>query len=170
MREVFRPIKGYEGLYEVSNLGNVKSLGNGKSRNPNLCRERILKSVKNNKGYLYINLCRNGNAKIGKIARLVAIAFIPNPENLPELNHKNSLKHDNRVQNLEWCNQRYNRNHYHQTQNTSSKYPGVSWNKRCQKWHALLNINCRSKHLGYFTDEKKAVEAYRNAVKELEVA
>lgn len=100
MREIWKSIKGWEGLYEVSNLGNVKSLKYGK--------ERILKPGKHKDGYLRINLSNNGRRKNFSIHRLVAEVFISNPYKLPEVNHKDENKLNNRVDNLEWCNRQYN--------------------------------------------------------------
>ena len=106
--EIWRDIKGYEGLYQVSNLGRVKSLGNGCS---NASKERILKPFIDNregKGYLRVTLCKNGKTKRFQVHRLVAEAFIPNPNNLPFINHKSEIKSQNNVENLEWCDQKYN--------------------------------------------------------------
>lgn len=101
MTEVWKDIDGYEG-YQVSNLGNVKSL-NYKCTG----KERILSpGIKN--GYLYVGLCKDGKRKDYYIHRLVAEAFIPNPFKLPCVNHKNEDKTDNRVENLEWCTYSYN--------------------------------------------------------------
>lgn len=97
--EEWRPICGFEGLYEVSNLGRVKSL---KDRYGNL-REKILKQIQNDKGYLKVNLA-NGKRKTSTVHRLVALSFIPNPNNLPTVNHINEDKTDNCVYNLEWMN------------------------------------------------------------------
>lgn len=112
MKEIFKPIKGYEGLYEVSNLGNVKSvckngkgIGIGKSR-----KEVILKPIMN-KGYLRVNLSKNGVIKHFSIHRLVAEAFLPNPNNYPEVNHKDENKTNNTIDNLEWCDSKYNNNY-----------------------------------------------------------
>ena len=104
--EIYKDIEGYEGLYQVSNLGNVKSLGNDKKR-----KEKILKPNKNNRGYLYVGLCKQGKIKMCKIHRLVAKAFIPNPNNYEEINHLNESKIDNRASNLEWCDHKYNINY-----------------------------------------------------------
>ena len=103
--EIYKDIEGYEGLYQVSNLGNVKSLGNDKKR-----KEKILKPNKNNRGYLYVGLYKDGKVK-HYIHRLVAQAFLQNPNNLPEINHKDEDKTNNHVTNLEWCDRKYNINY-----------------------------------------------------------
>ena len=104
--EIWKDIEGYEGLYQVSNLGRVKSLGNNKTR-----KEKILKSTKNTNGYLEVQLCKEGKHKKYLTHRLVAQAFIPNPNNLLEVNHINEDKTDNRVDNLEYCDRKYNCNY-----------------------------------------------------------
>ena len=103
--EIWKPIKDYEGLYEVSNLGRVKSLnyrGTGK--------ERILKNTERSNGYLAIGLIKNGKTKMFRVHRLVAEAFIPNPENKPCVDHINTIKNDNRVENLRWVTCEENNN------------------------------------------------------------
>ena len=103
MREEWRDIKGYEGKYMVSNLGRVKSLNYS-----NTGKEGILNARDNGKGYLRVILWKDGKDKKYRINRLVAQAFIPNPDNLPEVNHKDEDKTNNRVDNLEWCSRQYN--------------------------------------------------------------
>lgn len=103
MHEEWRDIEGYEGLYQVSNLGNVKSLNYGRSK--------IRKPVHTKNGYIDMMLCKNGKCKHHLVHRLVAIAFIPNPDNLPFINHKDENKHNNRANNLEWCTREYNSNY-----------------------------------------------------------
>lgn len=106
--EVWKDIEGYEGLYQVSDKGRVKSLGNGKSGNS---KKKILKASKTGGGYMLVNLCKEGNIKHYTIHRLVAQAFIDNPDNLPEVNHKDENKENNAVNNLEWCTKEYNINY-----------------------------------------------------------
>ena len=104
--ETWRDIEGYEGLYQVSDFGDVRRLaGNG-------CKKtRVLKPAKYGCGYLYVNFCKNNKVKKHKIHRLVATAFIPNLYNLPEVNHIDEDKTNNRVDNLEWCTSKQNCNH-----------------------------------------------------------
>lgn len=102
--EIWKPVVGYEGLYEVSNTGNVKSLGNKVWKNA-----RILKpQVRGKSGYLFVRLSKDGQAKGINIHRLVAETFIPNPLNLPIVNHKDENRTNNHVDNLEWCTVSYN--------------------------------------------------------------
>lgn len=101
--EIWRDIEGYEGLYQVSNLGRVKSLGNDKTK-----KEKILKFGKNKDGYLFVVLCKEGKRKNYTIHRLVANAFIKNPSNLTCINHIDEDKTNNLVSNLEWCDIAYN--------------------------------------------------------------
>lgn len=98
MNENWTAVPGYEGLYEVSNLGNFKTLG---GRIGSWHKRPIKMRVKKD-GYLYARLCRNSSPKDFGAHRLVALAYIPNPENKKEVNHKNSNPQDNQVENLEW--------------------------------------------------------------------
>ena len=101
--EHWKSITGYDGLYEVSDLGRVKSLKYGK--------ERILKPRETHGGYLKVALCKDGKVEQSKIHRLVAKAFIPNPNNLETVNHKDEVKTNNTVSNLEWMSQKDNINY-----------------------------------------------------------
>lgn len=103
--EIWKDIKGYEGLYQVSNLGNIKSLKR------NTTHERILVPRVGRDGYKYVGLCKDGIIKTKKIHRLVAETFIPNPTNLSQINHKDGNKINNLLENLEWCNASYNQKH-----------------------------------------------------------
>lgn len=114
--EEWRDIEGYEGLYQVSNEGRVKSLpkewigGNGAKLRK---EETILKSGGTcwNRKYQMVVLCKNGKQKNMKVHRIVAQAFIPNPENKPFINHKDENPENNKVENLEWCDSKYNNNY-----------------------------------------------------------
>ena len=97
MEEIWKDIKGYEGLYQVSNMGRVKSL-----RNNIILRQGITM------GYKRVLLYTNNSPKNYYIHRLVAMAFIPNPDNLPQVNHKDEDKANNCISNLEWCDCKYN--------------------------------------------------------------
>lgn len=112
--EVWKDIQGYEGLYQISNFGNVKSLERYKKNNggsKTLIAETILKQSKNNRGYCRIYLCKDSNKKAFSVHRLVADAFVPNPNNLTEVNHKDENKENNCFDNLEWCDCNYNINY-----------------------------------------------------------
>lgn len=108
--EIWKDIEGYEGLYQVSNLGNVKNNKN-----------KIMKLAKEKNGYLRINLSKNGFKKRMSIHKLVAMTFIPNPNNYPQINHKDENKQNNCVDNLEWCTQIYNINYGNATKKHSKR-------------------------------------------------
>ena len=100
MEEIWKDIKGYEGLYQVSNMGNVRSLMYNK--------HKILKPHKTENGYLQVFLYKDKKRSVFLLHRIVAKAFLPNNNNLPQLNHINEIKSDNRLENLEWCDNSYN--------------------------------------------------------------
>lgn len=106
MEEIWKDIPGYEGIYQVSNLGNVKSLNylkRGYSQN--------LKFKTNNQGYYWVQLWNNGNYENKLVHRIVAETFIKNPFNLPIINHKDENPRNCNVKNLEWCDHKYNVNY-----------------------------------------------------------
>ena len=108
MQEIWKDIRGYEGYYQVSNFGNVRSMDRVDSYCRNL-KGRILKL--SNGIYKSVTLSINNVCKNYNVHRLVAEAFIPNPDNLPCINHKDEDKHNNNVNNLEWCTYGYNNNY-----------------------------------------------------------
>ena len=109
--EIWKDVKGFEGLYQVSDMGRVRSLDRtvqSKRGWHKFVKGIILKQAKHHYGYLQVSLRRNNQSKSVWVHSLVAQAFIPNPDNLPIINHKSEIKTDNRVENLEWCDVRYN--------------------------------------------------------------
>ena len=139
MTEIWKTIKDYPN-YQISNLGRVKSLGNNKTR-----KEKILKSYKNNKGYLKVDLYKEGVIKKYYIHRLVASAFLDNPNNLPQVNHKDEDKTNNCVDNLEFCTSQYNINYGTRTkkQIKSKSKTILQFTKQdefVKKWDNLIQI------------------------------
>ena len=143
MEEIWHDIEGYEGLYQISNKGRVKSLYKGS--------ERILRPGWTTGGYLFVVLCKNGNKKKLKIHRLVAEAFIPytglNPDSTEikgriEINHKSEIKTDNRVENLEWCDRQYNNNYGTHNEKLSRKILQYSKSGEfIKEWPSALEVN-----------------------------
>lgn len=116
--EVWKDVVGYEGLYQVSNLGRVKSVERYKDNNgtKQLVKERILKQGENKKGgYLKVDLWKNNKSKTLYVHRLVAIAFIDNPTNKPTVNHIDGNHKNNHVSNLEWATQKEQNEHIYKT-------------------------------------------------------
>ena len=144
MTEVWCTIKGYESQYQVSDQGRVRSLKFGK--------ERILKPGITTDGYLIVGLCNNGKHKWYSVHRLVAKTFIPNPDNLPEVNHKDEDKENNSVHNLEWCSSKYNANFGTRTQRQAEKLskPVLQYSldgEFVKEWPSTSDVE---RNLGYF--------------------
>lgn len=170
--EIWKDIKGYEGKYKVSSLGNVKSLsrtvkcGYNKTRT---IRERILKPGLNTTGYYIVVLSEKSTLKTRKVHQLVAIAFLNHIPNGFELvvNHINFNRLDNRLINLEIVTQRENANQKHLKEGRTSKYTGVNWYKSLKKWRAGIEISGKIKYLGVYKNEIDAHNAYQKALNEL---
>lgn len=117
MKEIWRDIKDYEGYYQVSNFGNVKSLDRkiiqeDSKRHQYLrtIKGRLLKQTNNGRGYKNVTLVKDNKKKQGLVHRLVAEAFIFNPNNYPVINHIDGNKHNNKITNLEYCSHKHNIN------------------------------------------------------------
>ena len=167
IQEIWKDIPNYEGYYQVSNLGNVKSLARFNNLGKRV-KERVLKNLVNTtNGYLVVNLSKIGLVKTKQIHQLVAEAFLNHKPNGHKLvvNHKNFNREDNRVENLEIITNRENTNKKHKK--SKSKYIGVTWHKRANKWTAQILYKRKNIHLGCFNNEIDAHNAYQNKLKEI---
>lgn len=169
--EIWKDIKGYEGLYQVSNLGRVKSLsrysfGIGRSRRK--IKERILVITTINNQYSYVTLSNVNGGKHYKVHKLVAEHFLGHKTDGTQalvIDHINNIKSDNRLENLQIITQRENASK--DKKNASSMYTGVGWYKNTQKWRAKILIKDKTIHLGYFDKEYDAHLSYQNALKNI---
>lgn len=164
--EIWKDIKGYEGMYQVSNMGNVKSLERLDSIGRHL-KGKLKKQSFDDKGYYQLSLSKNGVIKIRRVHQLVAESFLNHTKCGYDLviNHINLNHQDNRIENLEIVTQRDNANKKHIT--STSKYTGVCWSKEKRKWRASINLKYKQSHLGYFTNEYEAHLAYEKALSEI---
>ena len=156
MKEVFKSIPDYEGMYEVSNLGRVKSF--------KMNKETILKSPVDKVGYELVGLSKDGISKSYKVHKLVAMAFLNHIPNgyVSVVNHIDLDKTNNRVDNLEVVSARENSNRKHM--NSSSQYTGVVWVKNNQKWKSQIRISGQVISLGHYDDEILSSNAYQLAL------
>jgi hypothetical protein len=166
--EIWKEVKNHEGIYEVSNVGRVKSLSRivlNKGLHPFVCKEKLLKLQTDKDGYIVVSLTdENKIKKMRKVHQLVAESFLnhkPNGQKLV-IDHINSIKNDNRVENLNIVSSREN-THRKKTIGTS-KYIGVNWSKSKCKWQARIGIKFKRIHLGTFNTEIEAHEAYQKAL------
>ena len=171
MEEIWKDVPDYEGLYQVSNLGRVRSLPKvwisayGGVRKHN---GKIMKLQMNKFGYFSIRFFKNGIGKTMRVHQLVAMAFLGHKPCGYKLviDHINDNPSDNRVENLQIVTVRFNT---HKTQGKySSKYKGVWFNKRSNKFESRIKINYHYKYLGAFENEYDAHLAYENALQNLE--
>ena len=152
MQEIWKDIKGYENIYQVSNLGRVKSL----TRKINvlhgvrIIQGHILKPFKTNTGYFRVDLKSHQKSNYKSIHRLVAETFIPNPNNFPIVNHKDNNPTNNKVDNLEWCTQSYNIKYAY-------KYGNAKPTSGCFK-KGNIPHNCRK--INQYTKSKEFICSY----------
>lgn len=163
-KEIWKDIIGYEGYYQISNLGSVKSLEREVNRKYNkaVIKESILKARLTDKNYYFVTLSINRIKKKKTIHRLLAIHFIDNPMNKEQVNHIDKNKLNNNLCNLEWVSCRENICHSNSFKNRSSKYIGVTFRKKYNKWESAIRFNGKSVSLGNFSSEE---EAYNERVK-----
>lgn len=159
--EQWKDVIGFEGLYQVSNTGKVKSLKR-KSTNTGSyngfvsVKEKELKQTINRLGYHVLTLFKDGCRHFRIVHRLVAEAFLENKNNYKEVNHKDFNKSNNHVFNLEWCDRSFNINHSFRNREKSSKYTGVSYSKERNKWTAYIDIIDKRLMLGRYNTELDA--------------
>ena len=174
--EIWKDIPSFVGVYQVSNLGRVKSFdrvistGCGSFKS---WKGREMKTTIDSLGYKIVGLCKDGTRTLFKVHRLVAGSFLDNPLNLPQVNHIDGCKSNNVVSNLEWCTASQNVQHAFDTglkvvtnEDKRFKAKGYSINK-VGNYKAQVTINRRQIHLGTFKTECEARGAYKTAVKQL---
>ena len=159
MEEIWKDIPNYEGLYQVSNLGKIKSFNSGK--------EKELKLIKHSKGYLKITLCKNKIQKRFLVHQLVAMTFLSHNPNGYKLviDHINSNKSDNRLENLKIVSQREN---FSKERTSKSGLPvGICFYKKTNKFMARIGFSNKYKHLGYFSTSEEASSAYQQELNKI---
>jgi hypothetical protein len=166
--EIWKDIPGYEGIYQVSDIGNVKSLERKVlyGDKPKTIKEKILKTELSPCGYLRVTLCNNNSRKHIKVHVLVAMTFLnhkPDGTHKICIDHINNNKLDNRLVNLQLITNRENTSK--DKKGGTSKYVGVR-SSAINKWRAEIYINGKTKNLGTFTDEYEAHLAYQKALNE----
>jgi len=151
MEEIWKDVLGYEGLYQVSNLGKVKSLN----------KSKILKPGKTPYGHLFVNLYKEKKAKSRTVHQLVAVAFLNHKPCRFEavIDHVDNNRTNNIVSNLQITTQRANLSKSNKEK--TSKYIGVIWHKSSKKWRSSIRIGSSRKYLGYFENEFDAHLAYQ---------
>jgi len=161
--EQWKDIKDYEGYYQISNFGNVRSLDR-EVMNGGVLRRlkgKPMKLLTDKSGYKHIDISKDGKRKSLLVHRLIAQAFIGDIEDYV-INHKNNLPYDNRIDNLELVSQRENVCHGFKFLKTTSKYPGVSQHKKDGRWRAAITIIKKNIYLGIFDTE---IEAHQSRLK-----
>ena len=152
-REYWRAVSVFTN-YEVSSVGRVRNSKTG----------RVLKPSDNGSGYMQVVLAKNGSTKTFKVHRLVAETFIENPLGKRCVDHIDGNRRNNTIENLRWASDSENQmNAIKKQSNASSTHKGVSLHKASNKWVAYVQIGNARKHLGCFTDEREAAEAYNAA-------
>lgn len=168
MEEIWKPIDGYEGLYEVSNLGRVRSLEfrNGSGRHK---RVRLLSPTDNGHGYKIIGLVVGGKKRNHYVHRLVAQSFVPNPNNLPVIDHVDHDRGNNVAHNLRWMTQRDNVRYSRSLMCKPRQKPMTNTGERYisrQKKDGRYRLTVGRKQIGVYDTIKEAVEARNEILKE----
>jgi len=154
MEEIYKPIKDYEGLYEVSDFGNVRN-----------CKTGYIFKGYDCDGYLKVGFCKDKKRKHFRIHRLVAEAFIPNPENKPEVEHRDCNRKNNHFTNLRWATRSENQMNIGLQSNNTTGFRGVTL--QGNRYKAQIKLNGERIYLGYYDTAEKAHEVRRQKAMEL---
>lgn len=172
-KEKWKDISGYEGIYQVSSLGRVRGVPRIVVRSTGthltVCG-RLMKLSPQTGGYLHVLLWKNNKQKIFRVHKLVYCTFnkISIYKRLGfDINHKNRIRQDNRLINLEGCSRRENICHGVSQRNTSSQFIGVHWNTKSKKWRSVVYYKGKSHFFGQYSNEADAAKAYKIGVKKL---
>ena len=156
-KEVFKDIPDYEEIYQISNFGNIKSLKYGK--------DKIRKLTLDKRGYFNVTLIdKNHKQRTFKVHVLVAMAFLnfkPNGKQDFVIDHKNNVKNDNSIENLQVITQRENVQKYHLLKKINI---GVDWHEKTKKWRTRFYLKNKIIHLGLFENQKDAIKIYEIAI------
>jgi len=170
--ERFEDIPGYRGFYQIGSLGNVRSVTRKINTATGIrvfCGNSIKLMLTRKDKYITVCLCKNNIKQTVSVHRLVANAFVNNPNKKGFVNHRNSDRADNRAENLEWCSKQENTWYQKKSKigNLSSIYKGVSFDKATGKWKSTIVKNYKITNIGRFIDEKMAAIAYNRKAEEL---
>lgn len=162
MEEKWKDVPGYEGMYQVSDFGRVKSIDRLTKNKWGsfFLKGKILKQYSNKQGYFQVKFCKNRNEKTYFVHRLVLKSFVG--DSILVVNHKDFNKSNNNLKNLEYCTHSENVRHFEHSQKRYSKYIGVTYDKNRKKWVSKLKKNRKNIFLGRFETEKEAHEAILN--------
>lgn len=189
MNDIWKDIQGYEGLYQVSNKGNVRSLDRWIDRENQpgyFLKGKVLRPRTGKNGYKYVVLSKNGERRTLTVHRLVASVFLSNPNGFNVVNHIDGEKTNNEAYNLEWCsysdntlhaikeglidhkkNEKTMRSQTRQKKNNTSGTKGVYFNKKLKKWMAYIKVNYKMLYLGVYENKEDAIKARLKKEREL---
>ena len=156
MEEIFKTIEGYENLYEISNLGRVKNLSNGK-----ILKNSLSKTI----GYYVVGLSKNGKGNKKLIHILIANTFIPNPTNKPKVDHIDKDRTNNNIENLRYVTTSQNAMNQSKSSVNTSGYSGVDFRKDSKKWRARIKLDGKEYAKSFKTIEE-AIE-YRTELEQI---
>lgn len=162
MKETWKDIIGYDGKYQISDYGNVKSIARLVPYSNRLLHESILSPGHDGNDYCQVGLSNNGRQKMFKVHKLVMLHFVGQSD--LTIDHLDGNKDNNKLDNLEYVTQRENVSRHYKRQSVTSKYTGVFWDKKLGKFRARIFVSRKGEHLGCFVSEELASRAYQIAL------